>query len=92
MLEYVELHEDTPGQHIVDAVFPWFTYSLLPATILVGVVFELIGPQCALFLIVMCDVAQVALAIPGIEGLLILSQVCASISFASLFVGKKWFL
>jgi hypothetical protein len=89
LVDYARQHGGIADDVTVNTVYPWSTYTLLPATVLSALLYELAGSWVALAVAAVADVFSVALVIPATAANLapfIASEFAFSASFASLFL------
>lgn len=89
LVDYARENGGIPNSVVYDSVYPWYTWTLLPCTLLAGIVWEFAGPVVALGLAAVADILSVALVIPATSVNLapfIASEFAFSLSFTSLFL------
>lgn len=89
LVDYAREHGGIADDVTVNTVYPWSTYTLLPATVLSAALYEVAGSWVALAVAAVADVFSVALVIPATAANLapfIASEFAFSASFASLFL------
>jgi hypothetical protein len=88
LVSYAQTH-GISNDVVIDQVYPWYTYTLLPCTVLAGLIFEVFGHSAALLCAAVADVFSVALVVPATASNLspfIASELAFSLSFTSLFL------